>query len=243
MKFYIGLHQPFDAQHFDAVCISVNRLRRRKGPFQVGEWMMDSGSFTEVSTHGDYRSTVEEYADQIKRWRHNGFLVAAVSQDYMCEPWILERTQLTVDDHQRLTISRYDDLLRCQTGCYIMPVLQGYEPADYVRHVRQYGSRLDQGMWVGVGSVCKRNGDPSAIETVLLAIHHERPDLRLHGFGLKSTALNSGLTRELLASADSMAWSYHARMNRRNGNDWREAQSWLARIEERPTQRPLFIPA
>src|SRR5208282_4648239 len=49
--------------------------------------------------------------------------------------------------------------------------------------------RLKQGAWVGVGSVCKRNSNPDAIEDVLLAIKQERPDLLLHGFGLKIQAL------------------------------------------------------
>jgi hypothetical protein len=38
---------------------------------------------------------------------------------------------LTVADHQRLTIERYDALLAEDTGVYIMPVLQGYSPAEY----------------------------------------------------------------------------------------------------------------
>jgi hypothetical protein len=83
---------------------------------------------------------------------------------------------------------------------------------------------------VGVGSVCKRNGDVAAIEAVLLAIHHERPDLRLYGFGLKTTALKSGIVDELLETADSMAWSYRARIEGRNANDWREAAEHEAEI-------------
>jgi hypothetical protein len=84
-------------------------------------------------------------------------------------------------------------------------VLQGYAPADYAAHVRAYGARLEPRAWVGVGSVCKRNGRPAAIEAVLLAIKQERPDLRLHGFGVKLTALGSQLVRTLLFSADSTA--------------------------------------
>ncbi len=47
MRFFTGLHQPSDAMHFDSAFISVNRLRSRKGPFVVGDWIMDSGAFTE----------------------------------------------------------------------------------------------------------------------------------------------------------------------------------------------------
>lgn len=241
MRFFVGLHQPSDAKHFDAAFVSVNRLRSRKGPFAVGDWIMDSGAFTEISTHGQYRRSVEEYAAQIRRWKGNGNLLTAVAQDWMCEPWIVAKTGLSVAEHQRLTVERYDALLACDPSVYIMPVLQGYEPQDYVSHLRQYGERLVPGAWVGVGSVCKRNGDPRSIAGVLLAIRRERPDLRLHGFGLKTTALGSGLIRAMLYSADSMAWSFAARREGRNANAWTEARDWAANVVGQAFQPPLFI--
>jgi hypothetical protein len=258
VRFFTGLHQPHDAVHFEASFISVNRLRRRRGPFAVKDWIMDGGGFTEISTFGRYRHDPPEHAAEIRRWEGNGNLLAAVAQDYMCEPWIVAKTGLSVTEHQRLTIERYDQLCAamqrgrsrmlpcaaCGAGrppTYIMPVLQGYEPAEYVAHLRMYGDRLAQGAWVGVGSVCKRNGDPKAIEAVLLAIHNERPDLRLHGFGLKLTALSSGLVQTLLHTADSMAWSFNARRNGRDANDWREAERWRERISRLAVQLPLFI--
>lgn len=234
MRFFTGLHQPSDAKHFDAAFVSVNRLRKRKGPFAVGDWIMDSGAFTEISTHGHYRHAVAEYAAEIRRWKRNGNLLAAVSQDWMCEPWIVTKTGLSVECHQQLTVERYDALLAEDTGAYILPVLQGYEPADYVRHLRMYGARLAPGAWVGVGSVCKRNGDPASIARVLIAIKGERPDLLLHGFGLKKTALSSDFITSQLHTADSMAWSFNARKNGRNGNCWREALRWTADIVFRP---------
>jgi hypothetical protein len=227
----VGLHQCSDAQHFDRCMISVNRLRRRKSDFAVKDWICDSGAFTELFRFGHYRHSVQEYADCIKRWKNCGNLLAAVSQDLMCEQVILEKTRLTTADHQRLTIERYDELLGCATGVYIMPVLQGYLPEEYVGHIRQYGDRLTDGMWVGVGSVCKRNSKPEQIEAILKAIHRERPDLRTHGFGLKITALGNKFVRELLWSADSMAWSFAARWQGRNANDWREAQAFVEKLE------------
>lgn len=241
MRFFTGLHQPSDARHFDAAFISVNRLRNRKGSFAVGDWIMDSGAFTEISTYGHYRHGVEEYAAEIRRWASTGNLIAAVAQDWMCEPWIVQKTGLTVERHQQLTVERYDALLEQSPGVYILPVLQGYAPADYVRHLAMYGERLALGSWVGVGSVCKRNGDPHAIASVLIAIKTVRPDLRLHGFGLKKTALASDFITSQLHSADSMAWSFHARKQGRNGNDWREAMRWTLDIVTRPAspQRTL----
>lgn len=231
MRFYVGLHQPSDAHRFDRCMISVNRIRERKSGFVVGEWMLDSAAFTELSTYGAYRHSVDEYAAQVRRWRALGQLVSATGQDYMCEPFILSKTGLSVAEHQRLTIERYDALLTCDTGAYIMPVLQGFRPCEYAAHIQQYGARLQMGAWVGVGSVCKRNTDPAAIKAVLRAIKAERPDLRLHGFGVKQTALLHSQIRELLHSADSMAWSFAARKRGGDANDWREADAFRRQIE------------
>lgn len=239
MMFFTGLHQPSDAKHFELAFISVNRVRPRRRQFMTGRWIMDSGAFTEISRHGRYRHSVEEYAREIRRWAPHGNLMAAVAQDWMCEPFILEKTGLTVAEHQRLTIERYQQLVAQSPGVYVLPVLQGYAPQDYVSHVRQYGQLLGPDRWVGVGSVCKRNGSPAQVAAVLLAIKRERPDLRLHGFGLKTTSLADPLIRSLLHSADSMAWSYHARINGRNGNDYREAKRWVSSIEDRPVQRVM----
>lgn len=241
MMFFVGLHQPSDAAHFERAFISVNRIRKRKKPIPAKAWIMDSGAFTTILTHGGYPDPVDVYAAEIKRWGADGNLLAAVAQDYMCEDHMLALTGKTIAEHQRLTIERYDALLACDTGgVYIMPVLQGYGPADYVRHIEMYGDRLAHGAWVGVGSVCKRNGNPRAIEDVLMAIKAVRPDLRLHGFGLKITALTSGLVRALLYTADSMAWSYAARKQGRNANDWREAERFMDRIDSMPVQHNLF---
>ncbi|TCG06903.1 hypothetical protein BZM27_23285 [Paraburkholderia steynii] len=65
-------------------------------------------------------------------------------------------------------------------------------------------------------------------------------DLMLHGFGLKSTARSSWIARELLHTADSMAWGLSAPKQGRS--DWREAKRWTERINSRqePAQKRLF---
>jgi hypothetical protein len=196
------------------VMVSVNALRKRISDFAVGDWILDSGAFTEISRYGHYRYSVEEYAKLIERWSVCGNLLIAVAQDWMCEPFILDRTGLTVTDHQRLTIERYDQLLNLNPKVPIMPVLQGYRVSDYLAHLYMYGSRLRPGAWVGVGSVCRRNGNPEEIADLLRTIKLIRPDLRLHGFGLKQLALESASVRDCLYSCDSMAWSYPRKFRR-----------------------------
>ncbi|OYE01625.1 hypothetical protein CDG79_28430 [Nostoc sp. 'Peltigera membranacea cyanobiont' 232] len=193
------------------VMISVNALRHRVSDFEVADWIGDSGAFTEISTYGCYRYPVEEYLGQICRWVKCGNLLIAVSQDWMCEPFIFKRTGLNVETHQRLTIERYDQIFSRNPPVAIMPVLQGYRSSDYISHLQQYGERLPLRAWVGVGSVCRRNGNRDEVADILRAIKLIRPDLRLHGFGLKILALENTEVRELLHSCDSMAWSYPRR--------------------------------
>lgn len=258
VTFFVGLHQPGDARHFDTACISINRLRKRRKPLGACLVLVDSGAFTELFMHGCYRHEATAYAADLFRIHTEGVvnIVAAVSQDYMCEPFMLAKTGLTVQEHQRLTIQRYDALVAELDRLFdgkcpfpVLPVLQGYTPAEYVTHIHSYGARLSHGMWVGVGSVCKRNSAPEKIAAVLRAIKSVRPDLLLHGFGVKLTALLSTAVRDLLATADSMAWSFAARKQGRNSNAWQEAKAFCDRIAaaisgpRQPYQLPLFSEA
>jgi hypothetical protein len=98
---------------------------------------------------------------------------------------------MSIYQHQQLTIDRYDRLLDRNLSAYLMPVLQGDRPTalaarfafDYVCHLEDYGKRLAQGQWVGVGSIAHL--PPQHITQILLQIKSLRPDLRLHGFGVK----------------------------------------------------------
>ena len=245
MDFHIGIHDLVHASHFSNSMISVNRFVRskpinyerwlkwastgkrdwgyyyRKKDIKPNSWILDSGSFTRLHIKG-YHWSIPSYFNQISRWSKCGNLVAAVSQDYICEPDCLGVTQGSIEDHQRWTILRYKALKKLMDSrlpkTYLMPVLQGYYPEQYVEHIRQYGNLLEQGAWVGVGSLCKRNSNPPEIEGVLLAIVKERPDLKLHGFGIKLNSLRSGLIYQLLHSSDSLAWSFAARYENKHEN-------------------------
>lgn len=231
-QFFVGLHHPNVAGEFDAAFISVNAIRDRKSTFPANDWVMDSGAFSNVSKHGDHIETPKEYAAQVKRWSElaSGNLMAAASQDYMCEDRVLRKTGLTIKKHQAMTVERYDEIMSNDLGgIHLLPVLQGAIPDDYLRHLDMYGDRLKQGMWVGVGSVCKRS-DAADIARVLMAIKKARPDLLLHGFGATLTALRSQLVQSLLHTADSMAWSYAARREGRDSNSKHEAHAFVATV-------------
>jgi len=218
--------------------ISVNRMQTRKGDLPVGEWIMDSGAFTEIVRYGEHRRSVAAYAQQVRRWSVCGELAAAVAQDWPCSAPCLEASGLDVAEHQRRSLARYDELRSATSAAYIMPVLQGQTIEQFTDHLGAYD--LPQGAWVGVGSIAGRSTEAGAIAALLRALHAQRPDVRLHGFGLGSHALTHETVRRHLYSADTMAWSYAARVEGRNGNDWREAMQYARMIEQRGVQRFLF---
>jgi len=94
LTFYVGIHQPGDAHYFANAFISVNRIRGRKKPLNCKNWIMDSGAFTELATYGYYRHSPHEYARTINQWSKDMNLRAAVTQDYMCEAFILAKAKL-----------------------------------------------------------------------------------------------------------------------------------------------------
>lgn len=213
--FYPGIPEPSWAHRFETGFISIARLRRRKSDFvpPKQEWGMDCAGFMEVFLKGEYQSAPEEFAVEASGWANRipGCTFVA-SQDYMCEEVVLAKTGGTVESHQRKTIERYDRIKAAwRSEADLMPVLQGFQLREYLRHIDAYGYRLSEGMKVGVGSVCKRNRNITEIEDILGAIHDRRPDLELHGFGLKTTALKSPFVRARLRRADSMAGAFHAR--------------------------------
>jgi hypothetical protein len=222
--------------------ISIQRLRDRKSDIEVGAWIMDSGAFSQVAGEAGFYESPAEYAIEVERWSRCGDLKAAATQDYMCEPHVLDRLKRNAKEQQERTVERYEKikgyLNRLGSSVHLMPVLQGWVARHYKRHVKMYD--LPENCWTGVGSVCKRNASPADVERVLEAIKDVRPDLRLHGFGIKRTALTRPAIREMLYSSDSMAWSFAARKNGGDANDPMAAQKFYDDLQTPTTDSPLF---
>lgn len=238
MRFYVGLHQPSDAGKVRRCIISAHRVSRRRSPVPSREFILDSGAFSAIRKHGDHLLTVEEYAEVARRAAAGGGCVAVVAQDYPCHAAALERTGLTVTEHQSRALERYRALAAALPEHYVMPVLQGWTPDDFRRHVSELG--LSAG-WVGVGSLVRGAGRQAEIYPILYAIKREAPALELHGFGLGLQTLRLNETAGLLSSADSMAWAMTAWREGRDANSVLEAVAYADRVvaEARP-QPPLF---
>ena len=227
---YIGIHKPHLASQLPRAMVSLNVLLNRKSDFLVNDWMLDSGAFTRIMS-GQGHLPLGEYAGQITRWSSCGTLKAAVCQDFMCEPVALASTGLDVEAHQTLTTQNYLDLRAQVHHVYIMPVIQGWLPSEYAQHTRDLSPHLPDGTWVGVGSVCKRQKVKGIMSRILTSILDVRPDLRLHGFGVKATALQLADVASRFYSVDSMAWSYAGRFKDHRANDVSMALEWAQRIE------------
>lgn len=231
VKFYLGAKNAYMLKHFSRGMLSVSNLIDRKGGFYANDWMLDSGGFNELVKHGDYRLSVREYASHISKWKKYGNLQCAVSQDYVCFPEIRKITGKTTREHQELTIERYSDLASYDTGVYIMPVIQGYFKEEYLEHLKMYGNMLKPSSWVGVGSLVRDSEFTEHIKAILLAIKRERPDLLLHGFGLKKRTLKDNILRSMIYSADSSAWSSYSRKSGVKSSDWKKAILYGKEIE------------
>lgn len=213
MEFFLGTHEPSWVRRTDVpLFLSARRLRRLKSlPTAAGPWSLDSGGFTELNMYGRWVTQPGDYAREVRRWSAEvGQLRWAAIQDWMCEPFVLEKTRLTVGLHQSLTVRSWQSLNWFAPDLPWVPVLQGWEIDDYLRHRDLYsrcGTDLTTLPVVGLGSVCRRQGTRVAGE--LVRTLYREGFRNLHGFGMKTTGLLD--YGPLLQSSDSLAWSYNAR--------------------------------
>lgn len=213
--FYLGTHV---LAHIDKteypLFVSFRQLRKRKKkPFKRSEPIyVDSGGFSELSLYGEWTINPEEYISELKRLKNLGLNFGWVApQDYMVEPVMLEKTGLTVLEHQKRTVQNLIELRKLTDDIHIIPVLQGQTIQDYYNHFEMYeeaGFNLRDESIVGIGSVCRRQGTKE-IEAIMRSLYNK--GLKLHGFGVKT----NGLKRysQYLKSSDSLAWSYGSRIS------------------------------
>lgn len=210
--FFLGTHQPSWLRKTDVpLFLSRRRLAGRKNlPRARGPWALDSGGFQELNLHGGWTVTPRQYVAEVRRYAVEvGNLRWAACMDWMCEPFVLAKTGLTVADHQRRTIDNVKALLDAAPELPWAPVIQGWTWGDYMRHADAYqkaGIDLSAFPAVGVGSVCRRQSTTRA-GTILACLQDTRA--KLHGFGFKIRGLP--LSEGALTSADSLAWSFAAR--------------------------------
>jgi hypothetical protein len=248
--FWLGAHQPaWLAQTTVPLFVSHRRLAGyRTLPRALGPWALDSGAFSEIAQHGRFTTTPAAYAAAVDRYAGEvGGMAWAAIQDWMREPFMVNRTGRTVAEHQARTVGSYLDLMDRAPHLPWVPVLQGFTVAEYLACIDRYaaaGVDLTVLPLVGLGSVCRRQ---ATTEIAGVVTELSITGLRLHGFGVKT----GGLDRygHLLASADSMAWSFTARRepalagcaHANCANCLRYALAWRSTVTRRHTDRPAQL--
>lgn len=212
-EFYLGTHVLPHIDRTDVpLFVSYRQLRaRKKKRFkQKGSVCVDSGGFSELSLYGEWTISPEEYVQGLERLQGLGLEITwAAQQDMMCEPIMLEKTGLTVREHQERTVENLQTLRSFDSSIHFIPVLQGQTLEDYFTHFEMFeiaGFDLRAEPIVGVGSVCRRQSS-NEIGHIMKCLHAK--GLKLHGFGVKTDGLKK--YGEYLKSSDSLAWSYGAR--------------------------------
>lgn len=203
------------------------------------DWALDSGGFVAQRLYGGYRWTAAQYVlfafDMQPRWWS--------SMDYCCEQEIAgsrgevdRRIIATVASllecmgHQR----QINDAMESYALVEPMPVLQGRTADDYLRCAEKMQRfAFDEfPPLVGVGSVCRRHlhGEEGLVE-ILGHLDAQLPShVRLHLFGVKSTALDHLRDNPRIASIDSVAWDFGERMDARKEGRPRTQESRCAAL-------------
>lgn len=223
--FFLTTHKAHWLEETDVPLFIANQnlAHRKTLPRARGPWALDSGGFAQLKHAREFpavagappgwKFTVLKYLENIARYQDQiGNLKWAAPMDMMCEYEIRQQTGLRTSMHQYLTMENYFEAIELwpKVGdgpCPVIPALQGWTGAEYLRHEQMYrdaGVDLDAMPVIGLGSVCRRQNEISIIKIVTELSH-----LRLHGFGVKRTGL--ALVGRLLASVDSAAWSFDAR--------------------------------
>lgn len=250
MIVYLGTHHPGWIERVDVpLFVSHRRLLggenpRKTLPRALGPVAIDSGGFTEISMYGEWRTSETDYLAAVRRYVEEIGIDFAAPQDWMCEPIMLERTGLSIAEHQRRTVENYLRLRDAAPDLPIIPVLQGWTLDDYRRCVDRYesvGVDLARAPRVGLGSVCRRQ-KLGLVEVIVQELASQ--GVQLHAFGLKLSGIT--LLGDDLASGDSMGWSYAARRSpplkgctshKNCANCLTYALAWLERLSDRVASR------
>lgn len=223
MIFYLGTHKPLWLGSFEFIDKPLFVSRRTLTnesliyPKARGPWSLDSGGFSELDLYGKWKTSEEEYIHDVELFQCLiGNLQWAAPMDWMCEPFIVANTGLTVLEHQKRTILNFARLR--ETGLPFIPVLQGYTWKEYLRCYQMYaaiGINLSLEPLVAIGSVCRREG---TLEIKNLFERLFSLGLKMHAFGVKTRGIK--LYQQYLVSSDSMAWSSRARRLQRPFFPW-----------------------
>lgn len=172
----------------------------------------DCGGYVATLIWGDYRYSPQQYVDWLEKFGPRW----AATMDYCCENEITSGKVGVVGERQQRTTDMahlfWQDY-RDAPWAWV-PTVHWWTVSDYVRHAQElrplicemkayYGDQ--RAFRVGIGTLCKR-ASVAMVYEVVNAVAHELPDIGLHLWGVKLTALKSKLALPGVVSVDSAAW-------------------------------------
>lgn len=165
--------------------------------------MLDSGAFGSAFWDGGYTYEPNDYLKIVEKVKPEYW----VTMDVPCEPNIMpelstqERIEKTVANTKALIPAPFPGLL---------PVIQGWEVADYLRCIDLMQQEDILKPVMGIGSICRR-GKQEAIINIVRHIAQRLPGVKFHAFGVKISTLNynHGEILNYLDSLDTAAWQFN----------------------------------
>jgi len=206
---------------------------------------VDSGGFPSSYQHNGYKGKSDaQYLNYVMRHRAECYAL----RDYPCEPQILRRHNLTVQQQIQRTLQHHLRLLDLHDSLGVkaqpVPVLQGWHVSEYLDCLdsfREHGLIKD---YMAIGSLCRRHATKQ-IARIILTLHSELPRrVKLHAFGTKISVLSNPAVFDSLFSVDSGAFDYAARWKklRKSGMSTyaaalEYAMDYLSRVRELQERR------
>lgn len=173
-----------------------------------GELFLDSGAFGSAFWDGGYTYSCANYLNLVEHVQPDWW----ATMDYPCEPHIryggYPSGVMPIEAKLRLTVENTAYLAESGIGGFV-PVIQGWEIADYLHCVDLLERANLLRPVMGVGSICRR-GSQANVVAILRALRARLPDVRFHAFGAKLATCTyaNGEALNYLHSLDTAAWQY-----------------------------------
>lgn len=176
--------------------------------FEDVDVALDSAGFIAMLLYWGYRWSLGEYVEFAGRLKPTWW----AAPDFCCE-WEVAGDRAEVLERVKRTAFKLDWARQVAADRGVappMPVLQGWYPDDYLRCADMIP---DLPRLVGLGSVCRRSlHGPAGIVRVITTLDWLLPpNVLLHLFGAKGSALRALAGHPRVHSADSCAWDFAAR--------------------------------
>lgn len=192
---------------------------------------LDSGGAPDTmkAWGGEYPTSDEEYLDYVEKYEPEYFAL----RDYPCEKKLLREIDRTVEKNLEMTIDRHINLMDLLDDRDIksepVSVIQGKDTSDYLKCIEMFEDHNLITPYIGIGTLCGRSAN-EVIKKVVKTVREQLPNKKIHGFGIKKSALKIGEIFRKLDSADSQAYEYNEQHSSRiSGN---KKKSWLDSLHE-----------